>query len=144
VPGALPALVEIDINGAPVPVAFFAVVSIGVVGLYLCFAVAIYYRWKAGNSFEVGSWNLKGHHKWMAPVAIIEILITSAVAMFPTSSGGVPSGDSFEWKFVNYTPLLVGGVLILLWIYWHASVKKWFTGPIEQVDESGEALEGLS
>src|SRR6185312_5877022 len=30
----LPALVEVDINGAPVPVAFFAVVSIGVVGLY--------------------------------------------------------------------------------------------------------------
>ena len=28
----LPALVEVDINGAPVPVTFFAVVSIGVVG----------------------------------------------------------------------------------------------------------------
>src|SRR6476619_7666696 len=140
----LPALVEVDINGAPVPVAFFAVVSIGVVGLYLCFAVPIYYRWKAGDSFEQGSWNLGSHWKWMAPVAIIEIIITSAVAMFPTSSGGVPWGDSFEWKFVNYTPLLVGGVLLLLWIYWHASVKKWFTGPIKQVDETGEQLEGVS
>ena len=138
----LPALVEVDINGAPVPIAFFAVVSIGVVGLYLCFAVPIYYRWKAGDSFEQGSWNLGSHWKWMAPVAIVEIVITSAVAMFPTSSGGVPWGDSFEWKFVNYTPLLVGGVLILLWIYWHASVKNWFTGPIKQVDETGEALEG--
>ena len=38
----LPALVEVDINGAPVPIAFFAVVSIGVVGLYLCFMVPIY------------------------------------------------------------------------------------------------------
>ena len=140
----LPALVEVDINGAPVPIAFFAVVSIGVVGLYLCFAVPIYYRWKAGDSFEQGSWNLGSHWKWMAPVAIIEIIITSAVAMFPTSSGGVPWGDSFEWKFVNYTPLLVGGVLLLLWIYWHASVKKWFTGPIKQVDETGEQLEGVS
>ena len=46
---------------------------------------------------------------------------------------------SFEWKFVNYTPLLVGGVLILLYIYWHASVKNWFTGPIKQVDETGRA-----
>ena len=63
----LPALVEVDINGAPVPIAFFAVVSIGVVGLYLCFAVPIYYRWKAGDSFRAGSWNLGGHHKWMAP-----------------------------------------------------------------------------
>jgi amino acid transporter len=140
----LPALVEVDINGAPVPVAFFAVVSIGVVGLYLCFAVPIYFRWKAGDSFEQGSWNLGSHWKWMAPIAIIEILVTSAVAMFPTSSGGVPWGEAFEWKFVNYTPLLVGGVLILLWIYWHASVKNWFTGPIKQVDETGEELEGVS
>jgi amino acid transporter len=141
----LPALVAVDVNGAPVPVAFFAVVSIGVVGLYLAFLVPIYYRWKAGDSFEAGAWNLKGHHKWMAPVAIIEILITSVVAMFPTSSGGVPwHTDVFEWKFVNYTPLLVGGVLLLLWIYWHASVKKWFTGPIKQVDETGEELEGVS
>lgn len=129
----LPALVEVDVNGAPVPVAFFAVASIGVVGLYLCFAVPIYFRWKAGDSFPVGKWNLRGHHKWMAPVALVEIVVTSIIAMFPTSLGGVPWDPSFEWKFVNYTPLLVGGVLILLFIYWHASVKKWFTGPIKQV-----------
>ncbi|MEO6704103.1 MAG: amino acid permease, partial [Jatrophihabitantaceae bacterium] len=48
----LPALVKVDIGGAPVPVAFFAVVSIGVIGLYLSFAVPIYLRWKAGDSFE--------------------------------------------------------------------------------------------
>jgi amino acid transporter len=149
-----PALVKVDIAGVPSPVAFFAVVSIGVVGLYLCFAVPIYYRWKAGDSFRVGSWNLRGHHKWMAPIALIEIAVTSIIALFPTSIGGMPvwlrsiigaeSDTAFEWKFVNYTPLLVGGVLILLWIYWHASVKNWFTGPIRQVDETGEQLEGVS
>ncbi len=139
----LPALVEVDINGAPVPIAFFAVVSIGVVGLYLCFMVPIYLRWRMGDAFPVGRWNLRGHHKWMAPVAIIEIIITSIIAMFPTSLGGMPWDPSFEWKFVNYTPLLVGGVLILLYIYWHVSVKNWFTGPIKQVDETGE-LEGVS
>jgi amino acid transporter len=142
----LPALVEVDINGAPVPIAFFAVVSIGVVGLYLCFMVPIYLRWRMGDAFPVGRWNLRGHHKWMAPVAIIEIIITSIIAMFPTSLGGMPWDPSFEWKFVNYTPLLVGGVLILLFIYWHASVKNWFTGPIKQVDEIDETdeLEGVS
>jgi amino acid transporter len=140
----LPALVAVDVNGAPSPVAFFAVVSIGVVGLYLAFAVPIYYRWKAGDKFTVGSWNLRGHHKWLAPIALIEIAVTSIIALFPTSLGGMPWDPSFEWKFVNYTPLLVGGVLILLWIYWHASVKKWFKGPIKQVDETGEALEGVS
>jgi amino acid transporter len=140
----LPALVAVDVNGAPVPVAFFAVVSIGVVGLYLCFAIPIYLRWRMGDSFEVGSWNLRGHHTWMAPVAIVEILVTSIIALFPYSNAGVPWDPSFEWKSVNYTPILVGGVLILLFIYWHVSVKHWFTGPIRQVDESGEELEGVS
>ena len=139
----LPALVPVDINGAPVPIAFFAVVSIGVVGLYLAFAVPIYYRWKAGDSFPTGSWNLGSRYKWMAPLALTEIVITSIVAMFPTALGGVPWDPSFEWKFVNYTPLLVGGTLILLWIYWHASVKRWFTGPVRQVDESGRQLDGV-
>ena len=142
----LPALVvvQIPINGVdvPTPVAFFAVVSIGVVGLYLCFAVPIYYRWKAGDAFPVGKWNLRGHHKWMAPVALVEIIITSIVAMFPYSYGGMPWHADFAWKFVNYTPLLVGGVLILLFIYWHVSVKNWFTGPIKQVEltDSGEEI----
>ncbi|WP_331436179.1 amino acid permease [Gordonia sp. w5E2] len=130
----LPALVPVDINGAPVPVAFYAVVSIGVVGLYLCFAVPIYFRWKAGDSFEAGSWTLGSKYKWIAPIALIEIALTSLVAMFPTSLGGMPWDASFEWKYVNYTPLLVGGALILLYGYWHLSVKKWFTGPIKQVD----------
>lgn len=136
----LPALVEVDINGAPVPVAFFAVVSIGVVGLYLCFAVPIYYRWKAGDSFAVGKWNLRGHYRWIAPVAIAEILITSIVAMFPTSLGGMPWDPSFEWKFVNYTPIVVFGVLFLLFVYWHVSVKKWFTGPVRQVELPDDRL----
>ena len=97
-----------------------------------------------GDDFQVGKWNLRGHHKWMAPVAVIEIIVTSIIAMFPTSSGGVFWGESFEWKYVNYTPLLVGGVLILLFLYWHLSVKHWFTGPIKQVDETGGQLEGVS
>ena len=138
----LPALltVTVVIGGQEVvsPVAFFAVVSIGVVGLYLCFAVPIFYRWKIGDEFEQGSWNLRGHWKWMAPVAIAEILITSVIALFPYSPAGLPWDPTFEWKYVNYTPILVGSVLIALWVYWHLSVKKWFTGPINQL-EAAEA-----
>ncbi|RPA56797.1 amino acid permease [Gordonia oryzae] len=129
----LPALVAVDINGAPVPVAFFAVVSIGVVGLYLCFAVPIYFRWRVGDSFESGSWTLGSKYKWIAPLALAEIALTSIIAMFPTSVGGMPWEPGFAWKYVNYTPLLVGGALVTLYMYWHLSVKKWFTGPVTQV-----------
>jgi amino acid transporter len=131
----LPALVKVDINGAPVPVAFFAVVSIGVIGLYLAFAIPIYYRWKAGDAFRPGSWNLGSKYRWMCIVAIAEIAITSLVALFPTSTGGAPWYPEFAWKYVNYTIIVVPGALILLWIYWHASVKNWFTGPKTTIDQ---------
>ncbi len=137
----LPALVAVDINGAPVPVAFFAVVSIGVVGLYVCFAIPIYLRWRLGSAFRPGSWTLGKHYRWINLVALIEIAATSVVALFPTSAGGMPWDDAFEWKFVNYTPLLVGGALILLWIFWHLSVKKWFTGPKMTVEQPSVADE---
>jgi hypothetical protein len=40
----------------------------------------------------------------------------------------------FDWKFVNYTPIVTGGALLLLWIGWHLSAKKWFTGPKRTIE----------
>src|ERR1700761_1726932 len=48
------------------PSTFFAVVTIGVIGLYLAFAVPIYYRWKAGDDFTPGGWTLGTKYKWMS------------------------------------------------------------------------------
>ncbi|MGL5862876.1 MAG: hypothetical protein ACRCY9_16640, partial [Phycicoccus sp.] len=41
---------------------------------------------------------------------------------------------AFEWRFVNYAPILTGGTLLALWVGWHLSAKKWFTGPKRTVD----------
>ena len=132
-----PALVKVDINGAPVPVAFFAVVSIGVIGLYLAFAIPIFLRWKAGDNFVVGAWNLGKRYKWMSIVAVVEIAVTSFIAILPTSSAGAPWYKGFGWsslKFVNYTPIVVGVLFLFLWAWWHISVKRWFTGPKMTID----------
>ncbi len=134
----LPALVKVDINGAPVPVAFFAVVSIGVIGLYVAFAIPIYYRWRAGSSFVPGNWTLGRKYVWMSLVALVEIVVTSIIALLPTSSLGMPWNDGFAWKYVNYTILVVPGALLLLWVYWHLSVKNWFTGPKHTIDLAAE------
>ena len=130
----LPALVKVDINGAPVPIAFFAVVSIGVIGLYVAFAIPIYYRLRAGDTFQPGGWTLGAKYRWMCIVALIEIAVTSIIALLPTSIGGAPWYPGFAWKYVNYTVIVVPGALFLLWIYWHASVKNWFTGPKTTID----------
>ncbi len=38
--------------GDPFPFAFFAVVSITVIGLYIAYAIPIYLRWRMGDAFE--------------------------------------------------------------------------------------------
>ena len=146
----LPALWKVNIGTPEEPIytvtAFFAVVSIGVLGLYLAFAIPIYYRWKAGSSFKQGTWNLGNKWKWMAPIAVLEILITSVYFILPLYPAGAPgfmrgflgapSAEEvpFDWKSVNYAPLVLGAIFIALWIGWHLSAKKWFTGPKTTVD----------
>jgi len=143
----LPALVSVNVGTpeepVPSPVAFFAVVSIGVVGLYLSFAIPIFFRWRMGSSFQQGPWNLGNKWKWMAPIALLEIVITSIYAVLPTSGAGVFFTSDLDWRFVNYTPivLIVAGIGLL--IFWHGSAKKWFTGPKHTADEALiEALGG--
>jgi amino acid transporter len=130
----LPALYKAP-NGAPV--AFYAVVSIGVIGLYAAFAIPIWYRWRAGDSFPAGPWTLGGRYRWMCLLAVGEIAITSVYFLLPFSPAGVPWNDEFAWPAVNYTPIVVLGALLALWIGWHTSAKKWFTGPRRTVDLPG-------
>ena len=146
----LPALIKINIGTADAPIyvpyAFSAVVSIGVIGLYVAFAIPIWYRWRQGSSFRQGPWNLGTKWKWMAPLAVAEIVITSIYFLMPFTPAGAPgfmrgllgspstADVPFDWKFVNYTPIVTGGALLLLWIGWHVSAKKWFTGPKRTVD----------
>jgi amino acid transporter len=137
----LPALAKVDIGGAPSPVAFFAVVSIGVIGLYVAFAIPIFLRWKAGANFTPGGWTLGAKYKWMSIIALVEIVITSIFAMLPTSNLGAPWYDGFAWKYVNYAILVVPGALLLLWVYWHLSVKNWFTGPRTTVETPAPAAD---
>jgi amino acid permease len=132
----LPALYKAP-NGAPV--AFYAVVSIGVIGLYVAFAIPIFLRWRKGDSWQRGNWNLGNHYKWIAPLAIIEIAITSIYFLFPTVPQGIPGhttdgASDFTWAAVNYTPLVIGGVLLGITVWWFASAKNWFKGPKTTID----------
>jgi amino acid transporter len=134
----LPALVEVNLGTAAepliVPVAFYAVVSVAVIGLYLAFAIPIWLRWKAGDSFVAGRWNNGSKYKWMNLIAVAEIAIISVYFILPFTPAAVPFSDDFSWKFVNYAPILTGGALILLTIWWQVSAKNWFTGPKHTID----------
>ena len=70
----------------------------------------------------------------MAPLALIEIAVTSIYFLFPTSPAGTPGNETFTWVAVNYTPIVVFGVLIAITIWWQVSAKNWFTGPKHTID----------
>jgi amino acid transporter len=111
------------------PTAFYAVVSVCVISLYLAFLVPIWLRLKAGDSFKVGEWNLGSKYKWMGTLAVAEIIIVSIYFILPFSPLGTPGNADFTWTAVNYAPIVTGGALLILWVWWQASAKKWFTGP---------------
>src|SRR3954462_14010220 len=106
----LPALIKVNIGTADapliIPVAFFAVTSIAVIGLYLAFAIPIWLRWRHGENFEPGSWNNGSKYKWMNLIAVIEIVVVSVYLMLPFVPAANPFNDAFEWKFVNYAPIV--------------------------------------
>jgi amino acid transporter len=131
----MPSLIEVDINGAPVPVAFYAVTSVAVIGLYLAFAIPIFLRWKIGDAFESGSWTLGKKYKWMNLVAVVEIGVISIYFILPFTPAAIPWNDDFSWKFVNYAPILTIGTLLILTIWWFASARHWYTGPKHTIDE---------
>jgi amino acid transporter len=117
-----------------IPLAFFAVTSVAVIGLYLAFAIPIFLRWRMGDSFVPGSWTLGSKYKWMNLIAVAEIAIISIYFILPFTPAGNPFNDDFTWESVNYAPILTFGTLFLLTIWWHASAKKWFTGPKHTID----------
>ena len=103
--------------------AFFAIVSIGTVGLYIAYALPVFLRLRAGDDFVPGPWNLG---RWGKPVgghrrgvgAFITILFF-APAFYPWNTL-----VNFNWAGPLF--LLLMGVILLWWI---VSAHKWFTGP---------------
>ena len=134
----LPALVQVNLGTEAepliVPVAFYAVVSVAVIGLYLAFLVPIWLRWRMGDAFRVGSWNNGSKYKWMNLVAVIEIAVICIYFILPFPPAAVPGNENFHWKYVNYAPVLTLGSLAVLAIWWQVSARKWFTGPKTTLD----------
>ncbi|PWT75241.1 MAG: amino acid permease [Bacteroidetes bacterium] len=116
-----------------IPTAFYAVVSISVISLYLSFLIPIWLRWKMGQRFVPGAWSLGRKYKWMNLVAVLEIAVTSIYFLLPFEPAAVPGNKDFTWLAVNYAPILLGATLLVLWLWWNLSVKKWFRGPVRTI-----------
>ncbi|HEY2073653.1 MAG TPA: amino acid permease [Gaiellaceae bacterium] len=119
-------------NGA---IGYLVGTSIAVIGLYIAYGVPIFLRWRAGDAFEPGAWTLGKHYKWINPIAVTWIGIIVILFLMPTVPQGIPWHSDFNWNLVNYAPITVGGVLVLVGIWWIVSARKWFKGPVVEGTE---------
>ncbi len=116
--------------------AYVAVTSMAVIGLYVAYAIPIYLRLRHGDSWEPGEWNLGRRYKLVGWTAVIWIGFISILFILPTGPHGVPwHPDKFKWTLFNYSPIGMGGTLLLVGAWWLLSAKKWFKGPIRQGTE---------
>jgi amino acid transporter len=122
-------------EGTVVPVAFFAVTSVAVIGLFAGFAIPIWLRFKAGDSFKAGEWNLGNKYKWMAPIAVAEIVIISIYFCLPTTPAGVWGSKDFSWLSAQYAPIALLVVVGGAYIWWLAGAKNTFKGPNRTIDQ---------
>jgi len=133
-------------NHLGTPVAFLAVTSISVIGLYIAYTIPVFLRWRMKDDFKRGSWTLGSKYKWINPIAFCWVAICVVIFCLPFAPAGVYFKHGFEWSAVNYAPLVTIGVMLAVTIWYLVSARKSFTGPIRTIDELGaeESLPGIA
>ena len=121
-------------NKLGTPVAFVAVTTLSTVGLYIAYTLPVFLRWRMGDKFEAGPWTLGRKYKWVNMIAIVWVAIFTVIGSLPTVPAGVPWDRSFSWSAVNYSPIVLIVVIGAVAIWWMASARRTFTGPIRTVE----------
>lgn len=116
------------------PATFFAIVSIGVVGLYVAYVIPVFLRLRQGEAFERGPWHLGRWSYLVGWIAVVWVVFISIYFMLPQFS-------PITWASFNYAPVAFGLLLLFVYGYWLLSARKWFKGP--QVMGTPEELAAL-
>jgi amino acid transporter len=118
------------------PVAYFAVVSIAVIGLYIAYLTPVFLRRINGKAFTPGPWKLPRRFSfWAGWIAVIWVLIIVVVFCLPEYT-------PITLANFNFTPVAVFAVIGFAGLWWVFSARKWFKGPkIEGTPEEIAAIE---
>ncbi|URD88418.1 Amino acid permease [Musa troglodytarum] len=109
-------------------VAFQAMVSIATVGLYVAYAMPIFFRITlARNSFVAGPFNLGRYGVMVGWVSVLWVATITVLFSLPVAY-------PVTKDTLNYTPVAVGGLLILTVGSWLLSARHWFKGPITNIN----------
>jgi amino acid permease (GABA permease) len=117
------------------PVAYAAVTSIAVIGLYIAYIIPVFLRLRLGAAFEPGPWNLGTRSRLIGTVATIWVVLIAILFMLPQVT---PIDNPANF---NYAPLAVGVVVLLAGGWWVLSAHRWFKGP--KVQGTAEELAAI-
>ena len=107
--------------------AFEAMVSIATIGLYIAYALPIFFRVTlAQKDFVHGPFNLGRYGVIVGWVAVFWVVFISILFSLPVSY-------PITIETLNYTPVAVGCLLILVVSYWLIGGRRWFRGPITNI-----------
>jgi amino acid transporter len=113
-------------------VAFFAIVSIGTVGLYIAYIIPVFLRLRS-REFHTGPWNLGRWSKPIGWVAVAWVVLVSIVfflpAFYPWLPGQEVGGVNVGLNNFNWAGPLMLLIFAVVGIWWLVSAKGWFTGP---------------
>jgi amino acid transporter len=129
-------------NKAGFPFAFFALTGICTVGLYIAYIIPVYLRYRHGENFQQGPWNLGRHYRWINPGAIFFVIVTVIALDLPFTNAAVPWNSNFDATALNYTPfVLLVGIVVAIW--WAVSAKNRYKGPVRTIetDDLGRVIE---
>ena len=121
-------------------VAYGAVTSIAVIGLYIAYVTPTFLRRRQGANFVDGPWTLG---KWSALVgwiSVVWVVFITILFMLP-QFGPQISGGTLDLNDFNYAPVAVLAVIGFAGIWWAVSAKNWFTGP--KVQGTAEELAAI-
>ncbi|HEY2259381.1 MAG TPA: amino acid permease [Solirubrobacteraceae bacterium] len=121
-------------NHAGLPVAFLAVTSISVIGLYIAYTIPVFLRWRMGDAFQAGPWTLGRKYKWVNLIAISWVVLCVIIFCLPFTPAAVPFSSQFSWSSFNYAPLVTIIVMLAVTIWYAVSARHTFTGPVRTVD----------
>ena len=68
------------------------------------------------------------------PIAVVFVVLMFIILMLPYSSLGVPWESDFDWSFFNYTPLVVGIVLLGTGLAWVLGARNSYKGPVRTIE----------
>ncbi len=125
-------------NHAGLPVAFLAVTSISVIGLYIAYTIPVFLRWRMGDAFEPGPWTLGAKYRWVNLIAIVWVALCVIIFSLPFTPAAVPFTHGFSWSAFNYAPLVTIAVMVAVTLWYFLSARRTFKGPIRTIEMGAE------